>query len=273
MKFKVLFAVFNAVVVGSFLLIFFMPTFVLGWDYTHVFWSRNWPIGIVFAAILATLNVYFVSNWQVFGFLEREDWDCLVSYLERRLELKRRVSRQRIRLLINAYVVTGAAEKITELEASLRTSRPAWIPTLAVEFGIPHLLKNDPVDMERFFGEMKADPKCNEVLWIRWNYAFALMLQRRLDEAKGELVAIADEVKNAVQELLTAYLLDTFGSGDSEMRSRVTIMKDRIRKRFPRSQWDRELVRSRTNLQVLVLSKLLKDASTWLYQENEEKNG
>ena len=52
MKFRLLFIIFNFVILASFLLIFLMPAFVLGWEYTSVFWSTNWPVGLVFLVVL-----------------------------------------------------------------------------------------------------------------------------------------------------------------------------------------------------------------------------
>ena len=87
--------------------------------------------------------------------LEREDWAALIDYLETVLLEKKRITRQRVRILVNAYVVTGRVERIGDLESFLRDARPNVVPPLAIELGMPHLLSNDGERMVEYFGEMK----------------------------------------------------------------------------------------------------------------------
>ncbi len=269
MKFRVLFFVFNLVVVAAAALIVFMPSVVMGWEYAELFWRSNWPVGIVFVVILAGLNTYFAMNWRLFNLLEKENWPELIEYLEADVKSGKRIGGQRLRVLINAYVVTAQPEKITELEEYLRGAQPQWIVRQPLEFGIPYLLKNDAEAMERYFGEMKERSNCPEPLWVRWNYGFALMLQQRHDEARAVLVAIADETENPVQKLLTAYLLDTISSHDAAARAVVQRLRSELRSRYAGDKWERELERQRSSLQVLVLSKLVSDAAAWAFGTGE----
>ena len=62
MKFRVLFIVFNVVVLAAAAIIVFMPSLVMGWEYAELFWRSNWPVGIVFLVILLGLNTYFGVN-------------------------------------------------------------------------------------------------------------------------------------------------------------------------------------------------------------------
>ena len=265
MKFRILFALFNFVIVAAFALIVLMPALVLGWEYSQVFWRGNWPVAIVFAAVLGGLNTYFGINWRLFTLLEREDWQGLIDHLEQKILVKNRLGKQRLRVLINAYVVTGASDRISELEMRLREIDSAWVSRFPLEFGIPYLLKNDASAMERFFGEMKERSDCPEPVWVRWNYGFAMILQQKLDEARAILMAIADETKNPVQQLLIAYLLDSASAHDESARSVVGKLKSALQSRYQGDRWERELERQRSGLQVLVLSKLIDDASRWAF--------
>lgn len=265
MKFRTIFAVFNVIIVVSFLLIFLMPYFVLGWEYTQLFWRNNWFLGIIFVVILGALNGYFIFNWRLFTLLEREDWPNLIEYLEQQTLGGGRVSKQKMRILINAYVVTSQPDRTRKLEAYLREHKPSVIPQFALQLGIPYLLQNDPAAMEAFYGEMKDAPNCSDALWVRWNYAFALMLQQKLDEAKSMLVSIARETSNPVLKLLSLYLLDAFTSTDEEVRRMVHNGTEELRAKYPGEKWQAQLDRSRDSLQVLVLSKLIRDASEWAF--------
>ncbi len=265
MKFRTIFAVFNIIIVVSFLLIFLMPYFVLGWEYTELFWRNNWFLGIIFVAILGALNGYFVHNWRLFSLLEQEDWPNLIAYLEARVFEKGRTNKQRMRILINAYVVTSQPDRTMRLEQYLRENKPAVIPQFALQLGIPYLLRNDPEAMEQFYGEMKEESNCADPLWVRWNYAFALMLQQKLDDAKAVLLSIAPQEKNPVLRLLTLYLLDAFTSTDEEVRQVVRNGTEQLRAKYPGEKWQAQLERRRDSLQVLVLSKLIRDATEWAF--------
>ena len=265
MKFRLLFIIFNVVILASFLLIFLMPAFVLGWEYTSVFWSTNWPVGLVFLIVLGALNGYFAYNWRVFTLLEREDWDALIGYLETVVLEKKRFTRQRIRILVNAYVVKGRIEKIGDLESFLRDARPNLVPRLAIELGLPHLLSNDGERMVGYFGEMKDRENVSDPVWVRWCYAFALMTAGRYDEAKGELVAVLEETRDPLLRVLTAHMLEPFGSQDEQVAQRVKDEREALRSKLTRDRIDRELERQRQNLQVLFLTSRIEEARDWVF--------
>lgn len=269
MKFKIIFIIFNAIIVFSFLFIFFMPFLILGWDYTQVFWSNNWILAVIFVLIMGGLNAYFISNWKLFTLLEEENWHGLISYLEDRVFAKHRITKQSIRILVNTYVVTSNPEKITELEIFLRDERPKMVPAFAVQLGIPYLLRNEPEEMERYYGHIMKDPRCGELNWVKWNYGFALMLQQRVQEARDILVEILEGTKNALLKLITAYLLDAFSSSDATVASQVQDVRTAIRAKFDDEAWQKEIERQRNNLQVLVLSKLIRDATNWLFDDRQ----
>lgn len=270
MKFKVIFALFNAVVVLSFLFIFLMPVFFLGWDYTQLFWSSNWILAAAFAAVMIGLNAYFLSNWKLFSYLESEDWHGLISYLEDRIYRKGRISRQHIRVLVNTYVVVANTDGIAALEEHLRERAPGYLPRFALHFGIPHLVRNDPQDIEEYYGQMRENPRCRDKSWIDWSYAFALMLQEKHREAKDVLRGLLNKAKNPILRLLTVYLMDAFSVSDNEVRNLVVEEKRRLQSTYTWSQWEREVERNRGNLQVVVLSRLIRDASTWAFGDGSQ---
>jgi len=270
LKFKLIFALFNGVVILSFLFIFLMPIFFLGWEYTQLFWSSNWILAAAFVAVMIGLNSYFIANWKLFSYLEAENWHGLIAYLEDKVYKKNRFRKQHVRVLVNTYVVVAQPEKIGELEDYLRQERPRYVPSFALHFGIPHLIRNDPHDIERYYGEMRSKRGCKDRRWIDWSYAFALMLQEKHEHAKGVLLKLLDSVKNPVLRLLTAYLLDAFSVSDNEVRSRVVEEKRRLQSAYSNSQWEREVEKNRGNLQVVVLSKLIRDASNWAFGDGSQ---
>ena len=61
MKFKAIFVIFNLIILVSFLFIFLIPFFMLGWDYTQVFWTENWSVALVFVGVMAGLAILAVQ--------------------------------------------------------------------------------------------------------------------------------------------------------------------------------------------------------------------
>jgi hypothetical protein len=270
MKFKIIFVVFNAIIIVSFLFIFLIPYFMLGWAYTQSFWAENWTVGVVFVAVLAGLNGYFVWNWKLFTLLEREDWYALIDYIEDRVYTKKRLGKQHLRVLVNTYVITSQPEKISRLEQFLRENRASLVPRFALHLGIPHLLANDPEDMKSYYGEMRAHPKCADRDWIDWAYAFSLMLARESEDAKGVLLDLLKRTKNDVLALLTLYLLDAFTVSDHQVNNIVLERKRTFQSKYTADQWSKEVEKNRGNLQVIVLSKLVRDASAWVFSDGSQ---
>lgn len=266
MKFKLIFILFNAIIVVSFLFIFFLPYFILGWDYTELFWSRNWFLAALFLVVLFALNTYFIANWKLFSFLEREDWPKLIEYLEEKIFQGNRTRAQEIRILINTYVVTSQPERIEKLEAYLREHKPKLVKRFAVPFGIPYLVRNDADEMEQYYGGLMKDPDSRDHAWLVWNYAFALLMQQRTEEAKGYLLQLKDDVKNPVLYLLTLYLLDPFTKQDESIAESVESGKQQLRDKYGGTSWQKEIDKNRDNLEVIVLARLVRDATAWAFR-------
>lgn len=263
MKLKSIFIIFNVLVVLSFLFVFFLPAFFLGWDYTAVFWSDNWYLAVLFLAVLGILNAYFLRNWRLFTALEHEDWDAVISVMEARVRGRGPVRQGNVRLLVNAYVVTNRTEQVGQLEQYLREHAPKVLERTALLFGIPHLLSNDGEQMAAYYREFLESGSPRDRDWIRWNYAFALMLQQRLDEARDILVELAEQRKPGLLKALSAYLLDAYQGGDT--KEVVERARGVIRDSLSRREWQKQVDDERSELHILVLSKLLRDVEEWLY--------
>jgi hypothetical protein len=266
MKFKVIFILFNIVIVVSFLVIYFMPLILLGSDYTAVFWSKNWGLPLLFIGIIGLLNGYFIYNWKLFTMLEREDWPGLITYLERKVYEKKMIVAQQVRILINAYLVSSNLEAINKLEGFLQDEKPAVLPRFALSFGIPYLLRNNSEEMESYFLRF-IDDRGKDGEWIRWNYAFALILQGKKPEAEKALIKIPGKKIEPVLLLLAIYLLNSINPENKGASEIIDDNKARLKKRFTPVLWAREIERSRNNVQVVILSKLVEEATDWLYLE------
>jgi len=269
MKLKSLFALFNAVLILSFLALFLMPLFLLGGEYFHVFWGKNWGVALLFVLTLSGINAYFLSNWKIFTLLEREDWKALIGLLERKVAGARILRSLHVRILLNSYLVTSRTEDIMKLEATVRARRPSLLDRNSVQFGVPYLLMSDPAKSEAFFAAMTARPRVRQRDWMRWNHAFAMMQVERREEAIRELKEILAAVKEPILELLCLYLLEAYGKSDEGVAALVREGADRLRQSLDEKAFRQKIERSAENTQVLILSRILADALHWLYHAGE----
>lgn len=273
MKFKLIFLLFNGIIAVSFLFVFLMPLFFLGPDYARVFWMENWYLAAVFIVIIGGLNAYFALNRRLFSLLEAEDWQGLKAYLENRVFTKKRFTQQQLRILINTYIVLAEPEKIRNLEAELNERTSRLVPILALEFGIPRLLRNDPDEMIEYYDRYRNHPKAKQRDWLTWAYSFAIMQKQRSEEARDVLLKLCEQTREPLVRLFSLYLLDAFRETDAELAQRVDTYKAEFRRRYGSGKLQREIEKNRANLQVVVLARLVKNATEWVMSDNSTTEG
>lgn len=269
MKLKTLFVIFNVLIGISFLFVFLMPAMFLGWDYAGVFWGENWYLALLFVAVFAVLNLFFGLNYRLFTALEREDWDAVISVLEKRVLEKHRFTAGNIRILVNAYIIRSLSERIGLLEQEIRDHKPQLLPRYALVLGIPHFLSNDGTKIVEYYGPFVHSVKGTAGDWVRWSYAFGLMLQQRSEEAQETLESLCENGKDVVVQALSGYLLEAYADQDDKLSTRIHQYRSSITGRISRKEWEKTVEKQRSELYVLILSKLLLDVTEWLYKEND----
>lgn len=269
MKFKTVYILFNAVILASFVFIFFLPLLMLGPEYFSVFVSRNWVAGVLFLVTLVIINLYFLRNWKVFRLLEQEHWPALIELLEERVYQRRRLARANIKLLVNAYLITSKLEEILRLAAFVEEHRPALMKRFALSFGIPYLLRDDPEAAERFFGRFLRTRGAADRNWLAWNYAFSLLRQKQVEAATAALLEVLDRRPEPVLELLTLYMLDSAAGEDQEISQRIRAGRARLSRRYTPERWRRTADWGTKTMEVVLLSPIVRDASAWLFSPKE----
>lgn len=260
MKFKIIFILFNVVILFSFLIIFFMPLAMLGWDYTRDFWTGNWYLPLIFLGVMAVLNTYFLVNWRLFSLLEREEWGAIIGYVLERFN-RGKIRTSEVRIGINAALVSSRIEVIGEIEQAVREHKPGLMKEFALPLGIPRLLKNEPAEAESYYQEF-LELESRDRPWIVWSYGFALLLQRKLDEARLQFLALSS-TKDPVLLLLSAYMLDT--CADEEAKKTGQAMAEGLRSKYDRTALKKEAEKAKTQIHVVILSKVVEEALAWLY--------
>jgi len=281
MKLRTIFALFNAVILSSFAFVFLMPLFVLGAGSTLDFWKENWYLALFFLLLIAGLNGFFLANRKVFVLVEREDWGGLSAYLVKSMfgagSRPGRFRSSRVRLLINAYLLQSDAEGIARLESDLAAKRPDLLRRNALLFGVTRLLRGRNEEAEAFLKGYLDAKDADSPDWLRFDYGFSLILQKRAREALPFLEQ-AISSKDAVLRALAAYLLSSLGAdaaeaedARSEARAKAEAERQRLRARFDARRWAKEVERAKSEVHIVILSKLIDDAGRWLYEEPEGK--
>lgn len=250
-----------------------MPFFIIGRDYAFQFWNQNWYLAFLFVLVIGGMNGYFLKNWKLFSLMEEENWKGIQKYLEGKLEAGKKISEQEARILMNTYMVLGQVEKLLELSNVFQTRSPRLFRNLAVELGVPYLLQNDPEGLAKYYQPLYADKQVKKQNWARFSWALALLFTHRFSEARIELEAFQDTSEEPILFLLSVYILSTLKSENSLQQERIQEQCVWFRSKYSPTQWARHVDRFKENLLVLVLSKFIQDATTWMYGKSEVRHG
>ncbi|MCX7787147.1 MAG: hypothetical protein N2442_05580 [Spirochaetes bacterium] len=273
MKFKTIFIFFNSILIFSFFFIFFMPFFIIGQEYALQFWNQNWYIALLFLIVVGGMNGYFLRNWKLFSLMEEENWKGIQKYLEEKINEGKRISEQEARILMNTYMVLGQAEKLLELSKVLQTSSPRLFRNLAVELGVPYLLRSDPEGLANYYKPLYTEKQVKKQNWARFSWALALLFAHRFSEARVELETFQVPSEEPILFLLSAYLLSTLKGEDAAEQRVLHEQCDWFRSKYSPKQWARYVDGFKENLMVLVLSKFIQDATAWMYSKSEVTHG
>jgi len=271
MKFRTIFILFNVIIIISFLFIFLLPIFLLGPGSSMAFWRGNWYLALLFIALLGGLNSFFLLNSKTFILVEREAWGELSAYLVGLMFPKGRFRSSRVRLLVNAYLLQSNIEGIERLEAELTSKKPALLRRNALLFGVTRLLRNKSDEAEAFFSRFLDAKDVESRHWLRFDYGFSLVLQKRFVEALPYLDEGTDS-RDPVLCLLAAYLLGSAGASSTgsetdkaRLLTKVEGVRERLTKRYTMAKWDKEVEQAKSEVHIVILSRLIDDAGHWLF--------
>jgi hypothetical protein len=271
MKFKALFIIFNVVLIVSFVLIFFAPLIFLGEENFLLVIKQNLPISALFLLLLLFFNIYFLLNLRFYSYLEKEDWNGLIGYLENSIYKRGSTRSSYIKILINSYLVTSNIEDIKKLEKYLMKKSPSRVQKFSTQFSIPHLLSHNPEEAEDFFNSLLEMGGTHNRDWIKWNYAFSLMQQNKEEQGKNVLVSLLHFTRDAVLLLLTLYLLESYAKRDAEIKEETEKSMAALKANCPEKTWEKILEEAKKkNIEVLMLSQIIKDASSWFFNKKSE---
>lgn len=262
MKFKAVFAIFNLIVVISFLLIFFLPLIMFDAELALSFWESSWGLFVLFILILVSVNVYVIANAKMFRLIEQEDWRGLATWLfETRLE-KGIFTSQYLLLFLNCSLMLNDLAAIDRVRTMCETKAPALARRHRVPLSISIVLRSDPDEMAGRFDPAGISRDDN---WYTWFCSYAHILKNRGDDAKALLLSLASEKGlEPTLALLVMYFLKNFES-DIEVRDRIEAYRSGICKRYTRQEFADRAQRARESSLSLILSKFVKEAAAWAF--------
>ena len=267
MKFKTVFVIFNSILAICFVFIFFLPVVIIGSEYFSLFLAQNILTGCLFVVTLVVINFYFIRNWKLFTLMERQDWQAVISHLEEKIYEKGKVQSLFVRTLINTYFVTSNPEAIFRLQQFVQNKKPRFLARFAMQFGIPYLLIKGPEESQRYFGKVLTMSGVKKKNWILWSHALSLLQTNQNLAARNELFELLDTKTAPPLCLLALYLLVPLSKNDGEVKERLNAELEALRGKYTRDIWEREIGKIRGNIEIVTLSKLIKDATLWLFEE------
>ncbi len=270
MKFRVVVVLFNAVVALSVLILLLLPLIVIGPSFAREFWTDNWYLVLILGLVLIGLNGYFLWNRKVLNLMEAEDWSGLASYLEDQLE-KRRLGRTRIRLLMNAYLLTRNPGRLRELADRLASEQPAIFRQNAAQLAVGWLADSgegklaDPEATLAYTDRALQTKGVQQADWLRWDRAITLAQLSRDLEAGDEARRAGEQTSDPLLQGLSAYLASQIAPEKSASWAWAEQARSDTAAMISPEQWDKRVQRSRDNLQVVILQRMINDAKEWVH--------
>ena len=272
LKFKYLVIIFNVIIVFFLLSILLLPFMVMGPEFAVNFWKSTWLVALVLILVLIGFNVFFLANHRFFRLLEREDWPALAYYLEQQVYGKSRYSSQKVRLLVNSYLVMCDFASISRLESKLEIVKPALITENLQVFGAARILSGDYNGAVAFYTKNLEKGKLKDEQWIRWFLGFSQMLTGSFNQAELEFKSLAATSGNGLITGLSAYFLGNNLARHSlkavECRSISENGRERVRKEFKNIvEWKKEMEKAGTDIHTAIIRKYIDEAGVWLFDQ------
>jgi len=283
---------FNATLILLFGMILILPSVLINLSTPQArsflniaLWRGNESLLIALSAaflvIFTVVNILYLRKRKLLTILEREDYPALVHYLDDKVVKQGKYSPHLLRLLANGYFLLADSAAIMSLEHKASLANPALVESNALLFGTARILGKDISGALRFFAVRKDSVGGNTGEWLRWYYAFALLLDRRYREAGEEFSLVTQTSSDGIIAALAAYFLETsiarilqesVHEGESErakeFREASAKGKARVHSALPRlKDWHKEAARTTGQIHAAILAKYLHRTAAWLYSE------
>ncbi len=272
MKFKVIFLLFNLIILFSLLSVLFLPVFLQDWDFMRLFWTSNVPLAVLsavlFLVFFALVNGYFLRYRRLYEYLENEDWEGVLSHLYFLLFERKKLRSSYIRIYIHTSVVQAQPQRIVELEQMLREQNASVRLRFSLELGLPSILANNHAGMQEYYGRLREEVSGKQQPWLLWLYAFSLFLQGQVNTAATHFEHLLKTQSDVVLLILVLYAYaPCIRRQQAAEYSAIQEKRRQIREKYSLNQLRARVERKSGNIVLLVLDRFVQDAVEWIYSE------
>ncbi len=276
MKFKILFAVLNIVLFTAFLAVFFLPYLLVSPEYMAEFWRRNWFLGVFFLFAVTLVNVIFIKNWHIMSCLEREDWPALAEYLEKQVFYRKKTGQRPVRLLYESLVLLGDFASLDKLATLLRKENPRRYRSMVRSFTGASILAGDYGKVRGVCTEMRAEDglDADTAGWVTFYHGLSRYLDGDAAGSVEDFSPLARDADDPLLQAISAFLCATVRNRISDENAPVPcetldrdieLARERITATYGRKKWNRYLQRNEQLIEIVILGKLPRQASEWLF--------
>ena len=266
MKYRLVFTIFNVIIISTFLIVSFLPAFILGWDYMGTFWERSWLGPILFLVILIILDSYFIRNWKFFGYLEVRDWTNIQKYLDNEFFRKKRIDYPRLLILLNTYLIQGNMDDMFRLSDLVKERRPRLFKRIMAALSTAYLLNKDYDGLTDYF---QSELKEGEILhdgWPDWLWAFGMLRKKEIRPAGKRLLLLALKGRDEMVRLLALYvLIDILEFDVPDETCQNFLMK--FRNKYSPASWVKNINNKKDQLHILLLCDFIQQAGEWCIKD------
>lgn len=268
MKYKFVFIIFNTIIIGSFLVISFLPVVTLGWEYAFSVWQQSWISPVLFTLILIVMDSYFICNWKFFSYLETRDWNGIQRYLDRQFFQKGRLHQSRLMILLNTYLLQGHIDDIVRIGNRVKANQPKLFEKMMVSFGTAFLIKRDNEGLIDFFKDVVKERDLVGDGWADWMLAFAYLRNKDMRLAGRRLVLLSIKCRNEMVRLLSLYVLIDIIQVDIDDHDCQRFLIN-FRNKYSPASWVKKIDSKKNKLYVMLLCDFIQEAGEWCMKKYE----
>jgi hypothetical protein len=277
MKIKTVFLLFNVVIVlftAAIGVIFFTTQ-------SDGFWRQFMPLLILLFLVIVLLDVYYFFNGKLLSLMEKEDWSGVVQYLEEKVFKKGRYTPYFVNLLAQNYLLLSDTTAVVDLENKTAITNPQLIDRFALLFGTARVLQKDMAGASNFFANRLNAKKPNkkDFLWVRFYYAFTMLLNWRFIEASKEFIVLSKISTNVVITGLSAWFLhDVLAQAMPKEREDINNAAwDGVRrvkeKVYDEQEWRDKSASTQKYIYAVLLVQYIRDAGKWIFSDGDGVKG
>jgi hypothetical protein len=276
MRIKTVFLIFNIIII-LFITITGVVFFTMQGD---GFWKQFTPLLIILLLVIVLLDVYYFLNGKLLSLMEKEDWPGAVQYLEEKVVKKGRYTPYFVSLLAQNYLLLTDTTAVVDLENKTAIANPQLIDRFALLFGTARVLQKDMASASNFFANRLNAKKPNkkDFLWVRFYYAFTMLLNWRFSEASKEFIVLSKISTNAIITGLSAWFLkDVLAKAAPEQREDVNsaaqVGVKRVKEKvYDEQEWLNKAASMQKDIYVALLAQYIRDAGKWIFSDGAESD-